>query len=159
MLFDLKSYRQTLYPLWKQKRLLNRNPPIETPEELREIATHKLEPEYLKWLAIWLIVAFVICFGVSLCHADTIQPERLANAIYRAENSKAFPYGIMHHYKHTTPRQACLNTIRHRLEDWNGQGDFIVYLGRTYAPIGAGNDPQGLNINWIKNVRYFYNVQ
>ena len=103
------------------------------------------------------LVLMMVC--AKGCHADTIQPERLANAIYRAENSKSFPYGIMHHYKHTTPRQACLNTIRHRIGEWNGEGDFIAYLGRTYAPIGAGNDPQGLNINWIKNVRYFYNVQ
>jgi len=103
------------------------------------------------------LVLMMVC--AKGCHADTIQPERLANAIYRAENSKAFPYGIMHHYKHTTPRQACLNTIRHRIEDWNGEGDFIAYLGQTYAPLGAGNDPQGLNKNWIKNVRYFYNVQ
>jgi len=103
-----------------------------------------------------LVLMVVFC---RVSHAETIQPERLANAIFKAEHSKTWPYGIMHHYKHTTPRQACLNTIRHRIEDWNGEGDFIAYLGQTYAPLGAGNDPQGLNKNWIKNVRYFYNVQ
>ena len=80
---------------------------------------------------------------------------RLLNAIYRAEGGAktSHPYGILAHYKKTTPRQACLNTIRHAKRDWNGKGDFVEFLGRRYCPVGAKNDPTGLNKNWIKNVK------
>jgi NRPS condensation-like uncharacterized protein len=108
------------------------------------------------WL-IWAVMA--LCLIVLLCgvaSADNICPERLADAIFRAENSKSHPYGILTHYKHTTPRQACINTINHALRDWNGKGDFIAFLGSRYAPIGAKNDPKGLNKNWVRLVRYFY---
>ena len=79
----------------------------------------------------------------------------IVNAIGRAENSTAHPYGIMQKYKNTTPRQACFNTIHHIMRCWNGKGDFIAYCGSIYAPVGAGNDPGGLNKNWVKNVKYF----
>lgn len=36
--------------------------------------------------------------------------------------------------------------------------DFIEYFARKYAPIGAENDPQGLNRFWEKNVRYYYEL-
>ena len=81
--------------------------------------------------------------------------DKIADAIYKAENSKAHPYGIMVKYKTTTPRQACLNTIAHAQRDWSGVGDFIEFLGSRYAPIGAENDPTNLNKNWVGNVRYF----
>jgi hypothetical protein len=55
------------------------------------------------------------------------------------------------------PRQACINTINHALRDWDGKGDFIEFLGSRYCPIGAKNDPTGLNKNWVKNVTYYYN--
>jgi hypothetical protein len=88
----------------------------------------------------------------------TIDAERLADCIYIAEGGAktAHPYGILAHYKTTTPRQACINTIRHAQRDWKGQGDFIAFLGGRYCPVGAKNDPKGLNKNWIKNVKYYY---
>lgn len=94
--------------------------------------------------------------GVAI--AGGYDVERLANAIYRAEGGAktSHPYGILAHYKHTTPRQACINTINHQLKHWNGKGDFIEFLGKTYCPIGAKNDPQGLNKNWVRLVKYFY---
>lgn len=106
---------------------------------------------------IWSILAcLLILLFASVSHASVINIEKLADAIYKAENSKSNPYGIMTRYKHTTPRQACINTIKHQLQTWKGSVDFIDYLGRTYAPIGASNDPTGLNKNWIRNVKYFY---
>ena len=83
--------------------------------------------------------------------------DQIANAIYRAEGgSKAsHPYGILKHYKHTSARQACLNTISHARRDWNGEGDFVSFLGSRYAPLNVANDPTGLNVNWIRNVKYF----
>jgi hypothetical protein len=80
----------------------------------------------------------------------------IANAIKKAEGIHSrFPYGILVKYKNTTPRQACLNTIAHARKDWNGQGDFLEFLAKRYCPIGAKNDPTGLNKNWLKNVMFY----
>ena len=95
----------------------------------------------------------------AFCFDKDIDVERLATAIYFAEGGEktSHPYGILTHYKTTTPKQACINTINHALKDWDGKGDFISFLGSRYCPVGASNDPTGLNVNWIKNVTYFYN--
>lgn len=85
--------------------------------------------------------------------------ETLADAIYQAEDSQAHPYGIMVKYKTTTPRQACINTCKHKWLDWleaGKPGSYMEYLASKYAPIGASNDPTGLNKNWLPNVRYYY---
>jgi competence protein ComGC len=93
--------------------------------------------------------------------AQNYSPESLANAIYKAENSTSHPYGILKHYRHTTARQACLNTIKNSYKRWvkaGKPGDFVVWLGNTYCPpVNATNDPQGLNRNWVRNVHYFLN--
>ena len=80
--------------------------------------------------------------------------ERLADAIYKAEGGAKtkYPYGILTRYKHTTPRQACINTIKHALKDWNKKGDFIEFLGSRYCPPKA----HPLNKNWVKNVKAIY---
>ena len=115
-------------------------------------------------VAICMLLALVMMIVFSgKAHAETIDPERLATAIYHAEGIHSkHPYGILVRYKHTTPRKSRLNTIYHRLRLWTAQGEkgsFIIFLSKTYCPIGSFNDPEGLNKNWIKNVRYFYNVQ
>ena len=72
-------------------------------------------------------------------------------------NKTKYPYGILKKYKKTTPRQACINTIKHALKDYKGKEEgFIEFLWARYCPIGAKNDPKGLNKNWIKNVKFFY---
>ena len=55
-------------------------------------------------------------------------------------------------------------TVRRNRERWEalpenertGYEDFIDFLGDRYAPVGADNDPGGLNSNWERNVRFFY---
>ena len=114
--------------------------------------------------------AVIFCWGLALAmvflaascgvvHASNVDVEKLADAIYHAEGGARtkHPYGILAKYKTTTPRQACINTIKSNLNRWDGQGDFILYLSRTYAPVGASNDPKGLNKNWTRNVKHFYN--
>jgi len=100
-----------------------------------------------------LLVIFLLTS--TICEAYT--NEQIADAIYKAEGGDKtnHPYGILVKYKHTTPRQACINTIAHAKRDWDGKGDFITFLGNRYAPIGADNDPLGLNRNWINNVKYY----
>jgi hypothetical protein len=98
----------------------------------------------------------------SSAWASDVNVNRLADAIYKAEASKSHPYGVLTHYKRTSPRQACINTIKHRLKHWKAEGskgDFIDYLQKSYAPIGAENDPSNLNSNWANNVKRFYHEQ
>lgn len=83
-----------------------------------------------------------------------------ADAIYKAEGGEKtrYPYGILAKYKHTTPRQACINTISSKYKAYKKLGlktPFIAFLASKYAPIGAKNDPTGLNRNWIKNVNHY----
>jgi hypothetical protein len=93
------------------------------------------------------------------CHAE-ISPDyagRLADAIKLAENSQRYPYGIIAKRPLSEPeaRRWCLNTIRHQYRNWeaaNKPGNFVSFLGKTYCPVGAKNDPTGLNSNWVKNV-------
>lgn len=104
-------------------------------------------------------VLFVSAPAIPAYAGKSVNAGKLADAIYLAEGGAktAHAYGILAKYKHTTPRQACLNTIANAQRDWDGKGDFIAFLGARYAPtVGAKNDPTGLNRNWIKNVRYFY---
>ena len=98
-----------------------------------------------------LILPALLLF--STC-AYAYTPEELCKAIYKAENSKAHPYGILAKYKHTTPKQACKNTVNHALKDWNHSGDFIAFLGSRYCPIGSDTD-NGTCKNWTKNVKFF----
>lgn len=123
-------------------------------KDLGGIIKPKIAPR-IKVIAL-VVVAFLM--SSQAYGAQTIYTvDQIANAIYMAEggNKTSHPYGILAHYKTTTPRQACINTINHALKDWDGQGDFITFLGKRYCPIGASNDPGGLNKNWVRNVHYF----
>lgn len=102
--------------------------------------------------------------SVTQIRLDDSYVEALANAIYKAEGGSKtrHPYGILAKYKHTTPRQACINTIKSAWGRWEKAGEpgeFIAFLGKTYAPVGAANDPTGLNSNWVRNVTYFMGVE
>jgi len=102
----------------------------------------------------FMVISILLCFCVlAFAYTD----DEIANAIYKAEGGAKtnHPYGILTKYKNTTSRQACLNTIEHAYKDWNGEGDFIEFLGNRYAPIGVANDPTELNKNWVRNVKYF----
>jgi hypothetical protein len=105
-----------------------------------------------------ILLAGLIClFFARPVKAEIPSDEQIADAIYKAEGGAKtrHPYGILTKYKTTTPRQACINTIKHAKKDWNGQGDFIRFLQTRYAPIGVANDPRGLNKNWYSNVTKF----
>lgn len=93
--------------------------------------------------------------------------EAYAQAIYQAEGGSKtrFPYGIVSINTHGDKELAhriCLNTIRHKHRDWvsgGRKGRFLDYLASRYAPVGAENDPTGLNKNWIRNVEYYLERQ
>jgi len=115
-----------------------------------------LEDIGLKICLVVIIIALVVFAWFCCAHASEYTDNQIADAIYHAEGGAktSHPYGILAHYKHTTPRQACLNTIAHARRDFKG-GDFIVFLGNRYCPVGAKNDPTGLNRFWIRNVKFY----
>ena len=146
---DYKAYRQAMKPILEQKRLLRGTPP--------EVFDHPPEMSLTKKVLFTLgITGLVILGSCSLVHAYTV--DQLATAIGKAENSKSHPYGIMVKYAHTSPRNACKNTVMHQYRNWlavGHPGAFLGYLAAHYAPLNASNDPNGLNRNWIRNVSYF----
>lgn len=110
------------------------------------------------------VISSVSLLAASPCRAEFVPTEanftKLVNSIYRAEGGArtSHPYGILAKYKHTTPRQACFNTVKNTYRRWEAAGrpgDYLTFLANRYAPVGAKNDPTGLNRNWLKNVRYF----
>jgi hypothetical protein len=127
-------------------------------------------------------LALILAFAIATvsAHGSPIKSgdvDRIADAIFRCENSRTHPYGVMIPTKH--PRTVCENTIRHAWVDFErqqkklGTGSlpsspkrgvvnsdayslpFIQFLSRRYAPIGAKNDPTHLNENWARNVEWF----
>ena len=112
------------------------------------MSSHKI----LFWIA--LIASNAFCVPFAKANVDV---NALDEAIRVSENSKVHPYGVIPKYKHTTPEKACKNTIRHALKDYKRKEEgFINFLSLRYAPIGANNDPKGLNKNWVKNVKFHY---
>ena len=118
-----------------------------------------LEPQRPKFNWLWvllILITLLTVYRLGWAEVDysTYTNEQIANAIYYAEGGKhtKHPYGILAHYKHTTPKQACINTINHVIKDWNGKGDFISFLGGRYCPVGCSND-NGTNQYWISNVK------
>jgi len=88
----------------------------------------------------------------------------LADAIYWAENSKKYPYGIMSVTckGEKDCRKICINTIKNQKKRYKRStnkrdSSYLKSLARRYAPIGVDNDPRGLNHNWLSNVMYFLN--
>ena len=91
--------------------------------------------------------------------ALSINVGKLADAIYYAEGGSQtkHPYGIMVKYKHTTPRQACINSIKSAMKRAKSDdpAKVIPEMGRVYCPVNCSND-NGTNKFWVKNVSYLY---
>ena len=90
-----------------------------------------------------------------------IDPDKLANAIYKAEggNKTRYPYGIksVRCVGENDCRLICLNTIRNNQKRFTKQTkytDFIEFLGSRYCPLNIKGEYH-LNKNWVKNVKYF----
>jgi len=107
----------------------------------------------------WIIMAqvpIIIFLSLRVACAFAFTDDQVANAIYKAENSKKYPYGIKSidtHSDENYARKICLNTIRnHRKRHSNHKCnfDFIECLGNRYSPPKAHK----LNENWVKNVKY-----
>jgi hypothetical protein len=91
---------------------------------------------------------------------ENIPTNTIVDAIYVAEGGKKtkHPFGILSVKcsGYGECRKICINTVnnnKRRYGNYTGKMDFIEFLGNRYCPVGAGNDPQGLNKNWVKNVK------
>lgn len=86
-------------------------------------------------------------------------------AIRKAENGlSGREFGILHPRAIDTNLDIqagwCAATIVKNRVRWVRAGKpvpFIEFLGKRYCPVGVKNDPSGLNRNWIKNVKYWFN--
>ena len=129
----------------------------------REYARHR---EYgLNWGVIALMLAIVAFWWLllsSIANAEVYDADVIVDAIYQAEGAEKAkkPFGILsvscNGYEDC--RQVCYNTVINQFTRWQvagSEGDFLESLARRYAPVGADNDPNNLNINWLANVRYF----
>jgi hypothetical protein len=91
-----------------------------------------------------------------------VQLAPIVAAIRYAENGGAGrEYGILHRRVGPTYRSQagwCAATVQKSYDRWRkagSKGEFIDHLGDRYCPIGADNDPAGLNRHWKRNVRHF----
>lgn len=108
------------------------------------------------------LTVLLLLTGCQSAFAEAYDSESIADAIWYAEGGDKAkkPYGIL-----SVPcdskeecRQICINTINNTFTRWQlagAKGDFLEALARRYAPVGAENDPSGLNKNWFKNVKYY----
>ena len=115
------------------------------------------------WIVIILLLLSLLFLLLDSCSAETINIEKLADAIFLAEGGykATYLYGIrsVKYENEEEARRICINSIKNNIKRWEKAGrpeDFITFMSRRYAPIGAKNDPNNLNKNWVKNVRYFY---
>ena len=92
---------------------------------------------------------------------DELAP--IVAAIRHSENGRAGrEYGILHPKalgkSYRTQAGWCAATVQKHYDRWHKagrKGDFLESLARRYCPVGADNDPTGLNKHWLKNVTHF----
>lgn len=129
----------------------------------------KSDIEHLKDYTAMMMRVFIISFGIfwattslrdcGVAHAYTDQ--ELTDAICKAENSVKYPCGIKSidtHGDYSYAYKICLQSVRNNIKRWRNtgkRGDFIEFMAWRFCPIGASDDPIGLNKNWVKNVKYF----
>lgn len=115
----------------------------------------------------YILSCMKVCIAViMLCSATyanevqstVIDVENLANAIYIAEGSVKYPYGIKSidtGGDAVYARKICINTIRNNIKRYNKSSrevDYITFLGSRYCPVSAHE----LNKNWVSNVKKIY---
>lgn len=115
------------------------------------------------------IKALIGILGLLWCGCAWAEPdyEALSSAIRLAEGNSN--YGVLTHYKHTSYKQACINTCKHAYRDWlkiapraynskfyDAKMSYLTFLANRYAPRRVANDPKNLNKNWLKNVSQLY---
>ena len=87
-----------------------------------------------------IILIILLCsrsFSADFNDNDKVYFNKVANAIYKAENSERYPYGIMSintHGDKVLARKICLNTIQSNWAKWSKTDkhiDFIDFLNKS----------------------------
>ena len=84
--------------------------------------------------------------------------KKLITAIRKIENGgEGRQFGILNKKADTFRRQAgwCAATCWKNWVRWqrtNQETPYLLFLADKYAPLGAENDPTGLNANWLPNL-------
>ncbi len=117
-------------------------------------------------LALWVALTGTNSEAVGLDHSAWYTDNQIADAIFKAEGGykATYLYGIrsVKYSDEADARRICKNTIRNqrRRHDNHDCGlTFIECLSKRYCPIGAKNDPKGLNKYWLRNVAYYLTNQ
>lgn len=117
----------------------------------------------------WPIILFAllilgIIFLSSIwveAQAETYTPDEIVEAIGRAENSIKYPYGIKSINTNSNKeyaRKICYNSVVNNYRRWikaEKPIGFLEFIAKRFCLIGAKDDPNNLNINWIRNVKYW----
>jgi len=121
----------------------------------------------MKSFKIMWFIAFIIMVLTYNCFGDEIDDIKLCNAIFKAEGGykATYLYGIrsIKYKDEAEARQICLNTIRNNRKRYAKYGHkkydtYLEFLASRYCPVGAINDPTGLNKHWLKNVKFFLRI-
>lgn len=148
------NYRNT-YRAWH--RLLRAdNTPLEKP----------LQPPNYKGL-LCLISIIIILMSIFLFQGCARATEasyagytlnQWANAVHHAEGNDNYGILSISCTKGEGCRRICKNTVRHNYKRWQrsqSHKPFLLFLQHRYCPVGASNDPTGLNRAWAYNVGYW----
>jgi excisionase family DNA binding protein len=98
-----------------------------------------------------LVLASFLLISTS-AHAE-YSNDRIADAIYKVENSVKYPYGIKSintHGNKVYARRICINSIKGAKRRWmkaGKPGDLITHMGKRYSP--PKNNP-----NWVRLVKW-----
>ncbi len=107
-------------------------------------------------IKIIMTIFFFSLTSLAWAYSDS----QIADAIYKAENSVKYPYGIksINTYGNKEyARKICLNTIRNNRKRFAKQTkytNFIEFLGSRYCPTTIKSEYK-LNKNWVRNVNYY----
>lgn len=110
-----------------------------------------------------VVIAFLVVMALlwvtGAWSAEIVDSDKLADAIYRAENSIEHPYGIMRDYCHKGEEKQCRKGCIQTIEKWKMKLDYksSEEFIRKFSEIYAPSKSHPLNKNWPKNVLYFYN--
>jgi hypothetical protein len=90
-------------------------------------------------------------------------PAELLQAVVQAEGNilKAVQCSLPHTQTReqalTILARSCVHAMADYLHETDPRG-FVEFWAARWAPVGAENDPTGLNHNWVANVEKLWNV-
>ena len=124
---------------------------------------------FFLWLLLYMLMSLadasvIIEHDITIVDIDGVEftIDSLADSIYKAEGAERAvkPFGILsvNCNGYDECRTVCKNTILNNLERYKLWGykeypTYLEFLASRYAPVGVDNDPRGLNVNWLGNVR------